>query len=313
MTDHETSAPHPAGLDLVTGAFGNVGTAIADRLLASGRRVRTLTSHPRQHSDIDVMSYEFDDPEALAARFDGVETFYNTFWMRTGDDDGHYGLAVDRCKKLITAAETGGVGRIVHISVAHPSADSPYPYFRGKAAVEQRLVDSSVPATAVRPSLIFGGDDVMFHNLAWMLRRLPVFAVAGDGRYRVRPVHVDDIARICTDAGARPADAGPGFEVIDAVGPDRPTYTELVAALRDAVGSRTRIVKAPLPLVLGGAKVLGVALRDKLLTRDEMVSTMEGLADTDGPATGEISLLEWLQVAGPTLGTKPKNERASRS
>lgn len=239
--------------------------------------------------------------------FEGVTTFVNTYWMRTGDDRGGYDLAVERCGELIGAAERAGVERIVHLSVAHPHLESPYPYFRAKARVEERLREGSAPAAIVRPTLVFGGDSVLLNNLAFLLRRVPLFAVAGSGRYRVRPVHVDDIARICVDAAGRRDE-----EVIDAVGPDRPTYRELVHQVRDAVGSSARIVRAPTPAVLAASRVLGAVLRDDLVDRDELVSTMEGLADTDGPSTGQESLAVWLRRNGRTLGRSYVNERASR-
>jgi uncharacterized protein YbjT (DUF2867 family) len=255
-----------------------------------------------------VRRFRWDDPTALASAFDGVDTFYNTYWMRMGDGHGGYGTAVERCTRLIEAAEAAGVRRIVHVSVAHPDLASPYPYFAAKARVEERLRASTVPAAVVRPALIFGGDSVLVNNLAWLLRRLPAFAVPGDGRYRVRPVHVDDIARICVEAGPRA-----GWEVIDAVGPDRPTYLELVSLVRDAVGARARIVRAPLPLVLAGGKVLGLALRDDVIDRDELITTVEGLADTDGPSTGRISFAAWLHEHAHELGGHYVNERRNRA
>jgi len=302
------------GLDLVTGAFGNVGAGISARLLAQGGRVRTLTNHPPATpaptdgpASIDVRPYSFHDPARLAAAFEGVGTFYNTFWMRTGDRAG-YALAVERSLALVQAAERAGVRRIVHVSVAHADASSPYPYFRAKAEVEQALLDSPAPVAIVRPSLIFGGASVLLDNLAWILRRAPVFGVAGDGLYRVRPVHVDDVAALCV---AR-AD-GTGDEVIDAVGPERPSFLELVTLLRDAVGSRARIVRLPVPLVLAGARALGIVLRDQVLTRDELLSTKDGLADTDGPATGPTALSDWLPHHAAGLGLRYHNERRARA
>jgi NADH dehydrogenase len=287
-------------LDLVTGAFGNTGSAIARLLLDRGDRVRTLTDHPRESSSIDVRPFRFDDPSALAASFDGVRTFYNTFWMRTGDDQGGYDTAVDRSKALLTAAATAGVERIVQFSVAHPSLDSPYPYFRGKAQVEAFAGQLEVPVTCVRPALIFGGQAAMLHDLARMLRRLPVFGYAGDGRYRVRPVHVDDAAALCLAAGAGEV-AEPA---VDAVGPERPTFLELVTMVRAAVGSRARLVRMPAWAVLAGASVLGRLSGQALLTADELRSTIDGLADTDGPATGSTSLSAWIGAHGAELGRK---------
>ncbi|HEX6238317.1 MAG TPA: NAD(P)H-binding protein [Acidimicrobiales bacterium] len=320
-------------LDLVTGAFGNTGRAIARLLLGEGRRVRTLTNHPGPRGEaeaIEVRPYRFDDPDQLAASFTGVDTFYDTFWMRTGTTSG-YEAVVERSRALIAAAERAGVRRIVHLSVAHASEASPFPYFRAKALVESAVRASSVPAAIVRPALIFGGHAVLLNNLAWLLRRLPVFAVAGDGSYRVRPVHVDDVARLCiglaegraphavTDAGAHGADSAHGADgadsgdgAVDAVGPERPTYLELVTSVRDLVGGRARLVRLPAALVLQGAKVLGSVLRDDVLTRDELVSTMEGLADTEGPATGDIRLSDWLRENASGLGQRYINERRQR-
>jgi uncharacterized protein YbjT (DUF2867 family) len=210
---------------------------------------------------------------------------------------------VAQSRVLFRAAADAGVRRIVHISITHPSADSPYPYFRGKAAVEQALADLGLPHTVLRPAVLFGGSGVLINNIAWLLRRMPVFAVGGTGEYRLRPIHVDDLARLCV----RAADSA-RTEVIDAVGPDRPTFLDLVRHIRDAVGSHSRVVRVPGSLIPPAARVLGLALRDTLLTAEEYQSMAEGLADTEGPATGEISLLQWITDHKGTLGRSYANE-----
>ena len=291
--------PMKSGVDVVTGAFGNAGSVIADRLRAGGRTIRTLTTHaPSDPGPIEVHPLAFDDPDRLAAAFDGAATFYNTYWIRMGDDSG-YENAVANSRALITAAARAGVRRIVQFSVIKPSLDSPYPYFRGKARVEDIVRSSGVPTAIVRPAMMFGGEDALLNNLGWLMRRMPLFAVPGDGKYRVRPVHVDDVADLCVSAAERDTD-----EVIDAVGPERPTFDELVRMVRSAVHGRARIVHAPAPLVLGAARAIGTILRSDLLTRDELASTMDGLADSDAPATGEISLSSWIADHGDTLGRR---------
>lgn len=298
------------GLDLVTGAFGNTGARIAALLLEQGHRVRTLTNREPQGpaaSRIEAEPFRFDAPDELATSFAGVTTFYNTYWMRTGNASG-YQAAVEHSCALIEAATRTGVERIVHLSVAHPSLDSPYPYFRAKARVEEVLRASGVPAAIVRPALIFGGEAPLLNNLAWILRRAPVFGVAGDGNFLVRPVHVDDVARLCVEAAARRTP-----EITDAVGPERLTFLTLVTFVRDSVHGRARIVRMPPSLVLAASKVLGVAMRDTLLTRDELLSTMEGLADTEGPATGTVELQAWLEVHADGLGRQFLSERRARS
>jgi len=152
--------------------------------------------------------------------------------------------AVAQSRVLFQAAAEAGVRRVVHVSITHPSADSPYPYFRGKAAVEQALVDLRLPHTVLRPAILFGGNGVLINNIAWLLRHLPVFAVGGTGEYRIRPIHVDDLARLCVQA----ADAT-GTEIIDAVGPERPAFSDLVRFIKDAVGSRSQVVRVPGSLI----------------------------------------------------------------
>jgi|KBSSwiStaDraftv2_1062776.scaffolds.fasta_scaffold01257_12 NADH dehydrogenase len=260
--------------DLVTGAGGNTGAAIARLLRADGREVRSLPNRT---------------PTDLRAAFDGVATFYNTFWMRTGDPGSHgrsYTQALARSAELIDAARVARVERIVHLSVAH--AGAPYPYFEAKAQVENLLTESGIPHAIVRPALIFGGAPALLEQLARILRRTPVFGVAGDGTYRVRPVHVEDVARLCVTAE-------PGT-ITDAVGPDRPTFDELVRAVAASIGRPARLVHLPPPLVVAAGRALGTLLHEDVLTRDELLSTIAGVADTDGPTTGSISLLSWLDA-----------------
>ena len=293
-------------IDLVTGAFGNTGATIARLLHAEGRSVRTLTNHPPEPGDndidIDVRPLSFDDPTALHAALDGVETFYNTFWMRTGDRTGH-DTAVRRSRLLLEAARRAGVRNIVQLSVVKPSADSPYAYFRGKAAVEEAARATGLPVAVVRPALIFGGDAVLLHDLAWILRRAPVLPIPGDGTYRVRPVHISDLAHLCVEAGTTSSEA-----TVDAVGPERPTYEELVRDVRAAVGSRARLVRMPAPLVLAGARALGLVVRDRLPTREELESTMDGLADSDAPAIGDVSLHGWIHDHADDLGRSRRGQ-----
>ena len=231
------------GLDVVTGAFSYSGRAIARRLLDDGRSVRTLTGHP-QHADpataIQVRPLDFSDLPALVRDLEGVTTLYNTYWVRFAHGRTSHEQAVENSRTLFHAARRAGVQRIVHVSITNPAIESPYPYFRGKALVERALAETGVSYAILRPAILFGNDGVLVNNIAWLLRHLPVFGVGGRGDYRIRPIHVDDLARLCIDAAAQSSD-----RIIDAVGPDRPTFLELVEEIRSAVGSRARVVHVP--------------------------------------------------------------------
>jgi nucleoside-diphosphate-sugar epimerase len=160
-----------------------------------------------------------------------------------------------------------------------------------------------VPYAILRPAILFGGDGVLINNIAWLLRHLPVFAVGGRGDYRIRGIHIDDLAQLCVRKGTERHDS-----VTDAVGPERPTFVELVTSIRDAVGSRARIVHVPGVAVPLLSHLVGLLLHDVLLTRDEYEAMAAGLADTDGPATGTTALSEWVLARRDDLGRRYANE-----
>ena len=294
------------GLDAVTGAFSYSGRAIAARLAQDGRRIRTLTGHPRrapEGSEIDVRPLDFDDPVELAESLRGVTTLYNTYWIRFAQGRVDHDVAVANSRTLFHAAARAGVRRIVHVSITNPSIESPFPYFRGKALVERALVETATTFAVVRPGILFGGDGVLLNNIAWLVRRFPLFPVGGDGGYRVRPIHVDDLADLCVRLGGESHDT-----VVDAVGPERPTFRQLVETIGDAVDHRPCIVSVPPATVPLFAAAVGLAVSDVLLTRDEYLALAAGLADTNGPATAPTRVSEWLRSHGSELGTTYANE-----
>jgi NADH dehydrogenase len=294
-------------LDAVTGAFSYSGAAIASDLLQRGHDVRTLTGHPDRGSadtPIEYRPLDFSDPVGLRNSLTGVHTLYNTYWVRFAHGTVNHEVAVTNSRVLFTAAVAAGVQRIVHVSITNPSHDSPDPYFRGKAAVEQALADSGVPSYAVaRPAVLFGGGDVLLNNIAWLLRHLPVFAIGGHGDYRLRPIHVGDLAALCVDLGART-----DIAVEDAVGPESLTFRQLVEAIRAAVGSRSVLVPVPGAVIPVLANLLNLALHDKLLTRDEYASMAAGRADSAAPATGTTVLTQWVVAHADELGRQYANE-----
>ena len=127
----------------------------------------------------------------------------------------------------------------------------------------------------VRPTVLFGGGDArLINNVAWLLRRLPVFAIAGSGAYRIRPVHVDDVA-LAVAAGRRDDSV-----VLDAVGPETYTFEELVGLIAATVGRRPVMVHVPPWVALALAAVLGLLVRDVLVTGDELAGLMAELVAT---------------------------------
>ena len=295
-------------VDLVTGAFSYSGAHIAARLLESGRGVRTLTFHPdRAHplqASVETFAYRFDDPAALTRSLEGVSTLYNTFWVRFDHGQTSFANAIESSRMLFFAANSAGVRRIVHVSIANPSIESPLPYFRGKALVEYALAQSGLHYSIVRPTWLFGGErDVLANNIAWILRRMPAFVLPGSGTYPVQPVHVDDLARICIDAARREGDV-----VIDAAGPETMPFGDLVALVRSAVNARSPIIHIPPSLMAAAARALGLFVRDVVLTPDEIRGLMAGLLVSHDPPLGRIAFSQWLDEHRTSVGRSYANE-----
>jgi NADH dehydrogenase len=288
-------------IDAVTGATSYTGRFISERLVAQGRAVIDLTRDPRAPHPLGPLArsaaLDFDDPERLARTLDGVDTLYNTFWIRFERGPITYRWAVERSQALFAAAEQAGVRRIVQLSVINADPDAPTAYFRAKAAVEESLAESGVPHGIVRPTVTFGPGDILVNNLAWTLRHLPVFGIPGDGRYPIQPVHIDDIADLAVEVGSSAETV-----TVDAAGPDTFTFNEFVGLVRGAIGSRARLVHLPVWAALAGARVIGLVVRDVVLTRDEVTELESRLMVSPQPPTGTIHMADWLADKGDSIG-----------
>ncbi len=296
-------------LDCVTGAFGFTGRFIAHRLLERGIAVRTLTDHPDPKSPlaalIDARAYAFDRPEQLTKSLEGVHTLYNTYWIRFERGSTRYETAVRNTRRLFQAARAAGVERVVHVSIANADAESSLPYYRGKGVLESELARSGLSHAIVRPTVLFGDEAILIHNIAWLLRRLPLFAVVGSGTYRLQPVHVDDLARLCVELGESGKNAAR-----DAAGPEVLDYYRLVEQIREAVGSRTWLLRVPEPVGLGLARMLGILVRDVVITREELVGLQRDLLVSHEPPTCETRFSDWMREQGDSLGDRYRSELA---
>ena len=214
-------------LHVVTGAFGYSGKYIAARLLQADHQVRTLTNSIDRPSPfrekIEAHLFHFDDADKLVDSLRGAAVLYNTYWVRFNYTDFQHSIAVNNTLKLFQAAKQAGVGRVVHVSITNPTEDAPLEYFKGKARLERALQETGLSYAILRPTVLFGKEDILINNIAWTLRRFPVFGVFGDGQYRLQPIYVDDLAKLAVEQGRRDANT-----IIDAIGPETFTYRELV-------------------------------------------------------------------------------------
>jgi uncharacterized protein YbjT (DUF2867 family) len=294
-------------MNAVTGAFGYTGKYIARRLLALGEPVITLTGHPGRANEfgesVKAFPFRFDHLKAMADALAGVRVLYNTYWIRFERGKMTHERAVTNTRALLRAAEIAGVERVVHISITNPCAGSPLPYFWGKAVLEELIRNARFHHAIVRPAVVFGAEDILINNMAFLLRKLPLFLIPGTGQYRLQPIYVEDLASIAVDAGHATGDL-----VMDAVGPETFSFEELVRLLARVVGSHAIIGHAPPGLALAAARILGTLTGDVVLTRDELEGLMSNLLISSAAPTGSTLLSSWLQEHAGTLGTRYASE-----
>ena len=291
----------------VTGAFSYSGKYITRRLLARGEEVITLTNHPNRGDPFDgkVKAYplNFNDERGLVESLRGVETFYNTYWVRFDKGANTQPAAVENTRKLVCAATEASVKRIVHISIANPSADSHLPYYWGKAANEKAVIDSGMSYAILRPTVLFGKEDILINNIAWLLRHFPFFGLPGDGSYRLQPVFVDDLAALAVDAGYAKENI-----LCDAVGPDIFTFREMVELIGKTIGHIRQLIPIHPKLALGAAQFISLFVGDVLLTPEEVDGLMADILVSKEPPRAKTHLTDWLTENRETVGARYASE-----
>jgi len=297
-----------APIDVVTGAFGYTGRYVTRRLHAAGRRVRTLTTRPPPATspfgeDVEAHPFAFEDRSRLVESLRGADTLYNTYWVRFAHGAVSYERAVANTRVLFAAAAEAGVRRIVHVSITNADEGSTLPYFRWKGVLERELAESAVGHAIVRPTVVFGREDILINNVAWLLRRFPLFVVPRGGEYLLQPVYVDDLAALCVDLAANDEDV-----TVDAVGPETYAFEELVRVVRRAVGSRAPIVSAPPSLAYALARLVGELTKDVVLTRDEIAGLRANLLVSSEPPVGTTGFCAWVSEHGFELGRTYSSE-----
>lgn len=294
---------------VVTGAFSNTGKYVTRLLLSRGYQVRTLTNHVERENPFDervkVFPYNFHDPEQLRRSLRGASTLINTYWVRFPHGASTFEAAIQNTRTLITAAKDAGVRRIVHVSIANPSVESQLSYYKGKAQLEQSVINSGLSYAILRPTVIFGSEDILINNMAWFIRRFPVFAIPGDGRYAIRPIYVEDMARLIADAVGRSENA-----VLDAVGPETFAFEELVKLIAEQVRRSVRLVHLPMPLAYVATLVTGWFVGDVILTWEEYQGLMGNLLASEGSSVGQTRLSAWLAENHEQVGRRYASEVA---
>lgn len=302
-------------IHVVTGAFGYSGKYITRRLLAGEVEVRTLTNSIHRANPfgekVKAFPFHFDAPEKLIESLRGASVLYNTYWVRFNFEDNKVGFkhssAVENTLKLFHAAKEAGVRRVIHVSITNPSEDSPLEYFSGKAKLERALKESGMSYCILRPTVLFGDEDILINNIAWMLRHFLVFGVFGDGKYRLQPIFVDDLAKLAVEQGKKNENV-----VIDAIGPETFTYKEIAKTIGKIIGKERPVISIPDSVGYVIGKIVGKLVGDITITREEIEGLKSDLLYTNSPPAGTTRLTDWLKKNASTVGIRYASELARR-
>jgi NADH dehydrogenase len=288
---------------VVTGAFSNIGSAAARHLEAAGFQVHTLTNRsPPPGTAYTAAPLRFD-VDHLAKQLQGAEIFVNTYWIRLPHAGQSFDTAVANNRTLMEAASRAGVSRFVHVSVSNPELGMNLGYYRGKAQVESALRESGLGYGIVRPTLVVSSNDVLTNNIAWFVRRFPVFPMPQGGAYRLRPVTLEDTGRLICQVAQETDNC-----VVDAAGPDVVTFREYVEHLAHAVGVRRWMPSVPNWLSLAAIRMVEPFLRDTVLTREELLGLQQELLMSESPIPGAQSVVSWLDEHGGQFGASYIND-----
>lgn len=297
-------------IHVVTGAYEYSGSYMARRLLDAGHTVRTLSPvppHGELAGKVEPFPLAFDEAN-FAKVFAGAKVLYNTYWIRyDGVGATTQAQAVENTKAMFAAARRAGVERVVHVSITNPSPDSPYAYFRHKYTMEQALIGSGLSYAILRPATLFGGRDILINNIAWTLRHLPFIGLFGKGEYHLRPIHVEDLARLAIEQGASRENL-----LIDATGPEDFAYRDLYRELAKILGVHRPIIPMAPRAAFALVCLFGKFVHDRILTWPEVGALMDGLLSTDAPSAGTIKLTDWARANADNLGRTYANEMARR-
>jgi NADH dehydrogenase len=169
--------------------------------------------------------------------------------------------------------------------------------------VDEAIIASRISYSIIRPTVIYGTEDILINNIAWFLRRFPIFAVSGSGNYRIQPVHVADVANAAIAAGCRSDNI-----IWDVCGSETYTFNSLVRLIAEKIGSKARIIHLQPELSLLFAKLLGYLLQDVVLTRDEINGLMSNMLVSNNFRAGQMRFVDWLEANVNSIGLKYVSE-----
>jgi len=280
------------GMNRVTvfGGTGFVGRRIVRHLSESGATVRIASRHPgRAEGDnieqIVADAHDERSVEAAVADADGVVNAISLYVEHGGDT--FHSVHVEAAARIARVARRAGTRRFVHLSGLGAEPASPSPYIRNRGEGETSVQAAFPGAVVIRPAVVFGADDAFLTTILGLLRTLPAYPLFGDGRTRLQPVYVGDVAAAIAHILRQTQRPYPIYEL---AGPRVYSYEELLRTVSRAAGLRPVLVR--MPFAFWGA-VAGLAefLPRPPLTRNQVeLMQIDTTASNSRPGFGQLGI-----------------------
>jgi uncharacterized protein YbjT (DUF2867 family) len=275
MTAMTTASTSPLTVAVI-GATGFVGSHLVPHLVGQGHLVRAVSRSGRRlpgwGEQVQPLAGNVETGEGIGAALTGADALVHLVAIpRESGGRTFARVNVDGVARVLQAARSAGVPRIVHVSVLGVTDDRELAYLCSRWQSERLVRDSGLAWTILRPSLLFGVGDGFFKlvkvTLTWWSPG--VVAMPGDGQARFQPLFVDDLAYgigCCLDD---PVHRG---QIHELGGPAYVTYRQIVDEVMRATGKRRLKLNLPLPLMSGITLVTDRLLPIFPVTQDQIRS-----------------------------------------
>jgi uncharacterized protein YbjT (DUF2867 family) len=280
------------GMNRVTvlGGTGFVGRRVVRHLSCSTTTVRIASRHPaRAEGDnleqIIADAHDEHSVEAAVAGADGVVNAISLYVEHGGDT--FHSVHVEAAARIARVARRAGIKRFVHLSGIGADAASPSPYIRSRGEGEAAVQAAFPGAVVIRPAVMFAPDDAFLTTILGLLRTLPAYPLFGDGRTRLQPVYVDDVAAAIAQVLRQAQRPYPVYEL---AGPRVYSYGELLRTIARSAGLRPVLVRIPFAF-WGAVAGLAEILPHPPLTRNQVeLMQIDTTASSSRPGFGPLGI-----------------------